>query len=168
MKKLGVFAAFLIAGCSTTSGLEPTVSHSGFENATTVSIEPHGNACDSMICTGVGAQWSSSKPEQVILIMSIFNDYSGITDVQLNIDGEKIQLQPTRTVTDLSNNSAIKTSTKGFVTDIHVIDNILSSQRTWVRVHTPTGYLEDAIIDSGKDSKAYHALSRFMRDVRSN
>ncbi|SBS62722.1 hypothetical protein [Vibrio atlanticus] len=168
MKKLGVFIAFLIAGCSTTSGLEPSVSHSGFDNATIISIEPHGNACDSMVCTGIGAQWSSSKPEQVILIMSIFNEYSGITDVQLNIDGKKIQLQPTRTITDLNNNSAIKTSTKAFVADLQLIDSILSSQRTWVRVHTPTGYLEDAVIDNGKDSKSYHALSRFMRDVRSN
>ncbi|MDN2482776.1 hypothetical protein [Vibrio agarivorans] len=168
MKRLAFLAAVLLAGCSTTSGLEPNVSHSGFDNATIVSIDPHGNACDTMVCTGIGAQWNSSQPDQVILLVAVFNEYAGITDVQLNIDGDRVQLQPTRTITDLNNNSAIKTSTKAFVVDLQLVDHILSSNRTWIRVHTPTGYLEDAVIDNGKDSKAYHALSRFVRDVNAN
>lgn len=157
----------LLTGCGTTTGLSPKVAHSGFDNARTVRIAPHGNAISGMIGTGIGAEWSEARKDQVILIIAVFNMYTGITGAELNIDGERIALTPTGTVTDMgSGGDIMKTSTQGFVTPLETVEKILRSKRTWLRVHTPTGTMEDAVIDGAKDSKSYHALRRFMQSVK--
>lgn len=158
----------LLAACSTTSGTNPVVGHGGFDNARTVTISPHGNACSSMICTGLGAQWNSKNPNSAILIVQVFNEYAAISGAELNIDGRKITLSSAQTVTDFSSpGAAMRESSKGFSTSFSVIEEILSAKRVWLRVQTPTGYIEDAVIDEKKDSKAYHALSRFVTAVKS-
>ncbi len=158
----------LLAGCGTTTGLAPKTAHSGFDNARIVSIEPHGNAMTGMIGTGIGAQWSEARKDEVILIIAVFNDSTGITGAELNIDGEKIALTPTATVTDMEAGATMKISTKGFLTKLDTVEKIIKSKRTWLRVHTPTGTIEDAVINGKKDSKAYHALIRFMDAVNAN
>jgi len=85
----------------------------------------------------------------------------------LNIHGERIALTSTATVTDMgSGGDIMKISAKGFVTELDTVEKIIRSKRTWLRVHTPTGVMEDAVIDGPKDSKAYHALRRFMQSVQ--
>lgn len=159
-----------IAGCGTTVGRAPQTRTGGFDNARTVDIAPHGNIPNkdfNMILTGVGAQWTEARKNKVLLIIAVFNDYTGITDAELNIDGEKIALTPTPGVTDMSSGGSImKISTKDFETDLTTVEKILNSKRVWLRVHTPTGTMENAIIDGGKDSKAYNALVRFMKAVK--
>lgn len=169
MKVLFVMVlAFIISGCATTSGTDPVAGYSGFDNAKTVSIPPHGNACSSMVCTGLGAQWNSSSPDSAILIVQVFNEYAAISRAELNIDGEKVSLSPAQTVTDFSSpGSVMRESSRGFGISFSVIEKILSAKRVWLRVHTPTGYIEDPVIDGEKDSKAYHALSRFVTAVKS-
>ena len=158
----------VISGCATTSGTNPVVGYSGFDNAKTVSINPHGNACASMVCTGLGAQWSSSRPESAILIVQVFNEYATISRAELNIDGKKVTLSSVQAVTDFSSPSSVmRESSKGFGVQMSVIEDILSAKSVWLRVYTPTGYVEDPIIDGEKDSKAFHALSRFMASVKS-
>lgn len=164
-----IVAAFvlLLTACATTSGTNPVVGDSGFDNAKTVSINPHGNSCSSMVCTGLGAQWNSSKPESAILIVQVFNDYAAISRVELNIDGQKVELSSIQTVTDfISPIEGLRESSKGFGVPFSLIEKILAAKRVWLRVHTPTGYIEDAVIDGEKDSKAYHALSRFVSAVK--
>jgi hypothetical protein len=120
-----------------------------------------------MIGTGIGAQWSEARKDQVILIIAVFNMYTGITGAELNIDGERIALTSTTTVTDMgAGGESMKISTQGFVTRLDTVEKIIRSKRTWLRVHTPTGTMEDAVIDGAKDSKAYHALIRFMESVK--
>lgn len=163
------FATFLIAilsGCSTTTGLAPKVGHSGFDNARTVSIRPHGNAIKGMIGTGLGAQWNEAHKNKVIIIVAVFNEYTGITGAELNIDGNKYTLRETQTVTNLdAGGDIMKISTQGFIADLEIVKRIIESKRTWLRVHTPTGVMEDAVIDGTQDSKAYHALKRFIDEV---
>lgn len=118
-----------------------------------------------MVCTGIGAQWNQSHPNSVILIINVFNNVTGITGAQLNIDGEIVTLNRTSGVTDFQVDNYIKNSTKGFVTDLSVVRRIIKSKRTWLRVSTPTGYIEDRVVDGKKDSKALHALKRFMSSV---
>lgn len=169
MLSAAIAALTTLSGCATTSGLDPVVDHSGFDDAKTVTISPHGNDCDSMVCTGIGAQWSEAHPDSVILIINVFNDTTAVIDAKLNIDGEVVELGKTRGVTDLEVSGAagiyVRSSSKGFITSIDTVRRILDSKRTWLRVSTPTGYLEDRIIDGSDDSKAYHALKRFMSKV---
>jgi hypothetical protein len=163
-----VFLVFVVSGCATTSGIDPVIGYSGFDNAKTVSINPHGNACSSMVCTGLGAQWNSSNPDAAILIVQVFNEYAAISRAELNIDGKKVSLSSAQTITDFSSSgSAMRESSKGFGIPLSVVEKILSAKRVWLRVHTPTGYIEDPVIDGEKDSKAYHALSRFVAAVKS-
>ena len=167
IKLLALPILSFFAGCGTTTGLSPKISHSGFDNARVVSIAPHGNAISGMIGTGIGAQWNEAQKDKVILIIAVFNADTGITGAELNIDGEKIALTPTEAVTDMeSGGDIMKISTKGFLTELDTVEKIIRSKRTWLRVHTPTGSMEDAVIDGAKDSRAYHALIRFMDAVK--
>ncbi len=59
--------SIFLTGCSNSTGLAPSVSQSGFDGGRVVDIEPHGNSCASMICSGLGAQWSSTNPDIVFL-----------------------------------------------------------------------------------------------------
>lgn len=156
----------LLVGCATTSGTNPKVSYSGFDKSKIVSINPHGNACPEMICTGIGAQWSEANPHNVILIVSVFNDYAALLSAKLRIDESTIALSNSNELTELSGYDAgIRTSSKGFVVPISVLESLLESKDVWLRVRTPTGYYEDAVIDGQKNSKAFHALRRFMNQV---
>lgn len=170
MKKLfTLFSIALIAACSTTSGLDATTSHSGFDNAKVVSIDPHAGACHMVVCTGLGAQWNGKRPNDTILIVHIFNEIQGITAAKLNIDGEIHTLSTKETFTEFSRpGSMMKSSTKGFLTSLELVRKITNSKRTWLRVSTNSGAFEDAIIDGEADSKAFHALKRFLAEVDKN
>ncbi len=166
-----LLAAAVSTGCSNHSGSSVNIGYSGFDSAKTVSINPHGNICRfATVCTGIGAQWNASNPEYAILLVRVYDQYAGISKAELNIDGRKINLTPTVGVTDLNHyrigNQIFKESTKGFIIPVAEIKKILESKKVWLRLSTPTGYLENAVIDDENDSKAYHALSRFMDAVR--
>lgn len=157
----------IVAACSTTSGTAPTVYRSGFDNgARTVEIDPHGNACTSVECTGLGAQWSQARPDQVILLVHVFYQIVGISAAEINIDGTVTVLTPTLTPTQFDTSVRYaESSTKGFVVPIGIVRRIVTARRVWIRVHTTKGYIEDAVIDGSTDSKAYHALKRFLSSV---
>ncbi|MCP4746334.1 MAG: hypothetical protein GY874_09375 [Desulfobacteraceae bacterium] len=162
-----VIIMFLITSCSTASVVGPKISHSGFDNSLIVRIDPHGTMYNSKgLVTSIGASWNSSNPDIVILSIQIFYEYHAITEAFLNIDGKKFELLSTKTVTDLNRDIAgFKSSTKGFIVSIKTIDEILKAKRVWLKINTPTGYAENGIIDGEKDSKAYHALKRFIESI---
>ena len=167
MKKLliaGVIGiASILAGCSTTSGLGAQTGVSGFDGKKHVRIAPHGAACTSMVCPAIGAVWIEDAPNLVGLNFEVVNDIRAINAAELNIDGEIIKLSNTdltRFNTDIGVSSA-----KTYTTDFKVVDRIINSKRTWVRLSTSKGYVEAAIIDGGKDSKAFNALKRFKDQV---
>lgn len=161
-----VIALAALAGCSTTAGTGPNVSRSGFDGARVVTINGHGNACKGMLCTGLGAQWTAKNPTESVLVVYVFNDIKGITGAQLNIDGQTYDLTTMRPFTNFSDfGAATKESRKGFLVPTDLVRKITASQRTWLRVQTTGGYVEDAVIDGQTDSKAYHALKRFLAAV---
>ncbi len=156
----------LLTGCSTSSGFDAKSTSSGFDGGRTVTIRPHGTACTSSICTGLGAQWSSTDPGNALLIVSIFNDIQGIIGAELNVDGKLYQLQRNSQLTNFDSVGAyVQNSSQSFIVPLSLIKELTNSKRTWLRVQTTRGYIEDAVIDSGKDSKAYHALKRFLTEV---
>jgi hypothetical protein len=165
---LGCAVVALVNGCGTTTGLSPRTAHSGFDNARTVSVAPHGNISAGLsgTSTGIGAQWSEAHKDQAILIVAAYLTYTAITGAELNIDGEKVRLTPTATATSMESSSGVKMSTKAFLTELATVEKIIKSKRTWLRLHTPEGSIEGAVIDGDKDSKAYHALIRFMDAVK--
>ena len=175
VQQLGKAGAIILlviftSSCGTTTGLSPTSSSGGFDNSRKVAIRPHGTAPKSGFEATIivlGAEWNEAHRDHVILSVGVANDITGVVGAELNIDGERISLQPTATVTDMdAGGGVMKMSTKGFVTPLDTVDRILRSKRTWIRIQTPTGTMENAIIDGEKDSKAYHALVRFIREVK--
>ena len=167
MKKLliaGVIGiASILAGCSTTSGLGAQTGVSGLDGKKHVRIAPHGAACTSMVCPAIGAVWIEDAPNLVGLNFEVVNDIRAINAAELNIDGEIIKLSNTdltRFNTDIGRSSA-----KTYTTNFDVINKIVNSKRSWVRLSTSKGYVEAAIIENGKDSKAFHALKRFKAQV---
>lgn len=168
MKRTAILLLMLaaLAGCATTSGSDARVSRSGFDGARIVTVNPHGNACRSMSCTGLGAQWSSKTPTQSVLVVSLFNETRAIVEAQLNVDGKVYDLSNAQPFTNFSDfGAATKESRKGFIVPTELIRKIANSQRTWLRVTTTAGNFEDAVIDGQTDSKAFHALKRFLVSV---
>lgn len=165
-----LFILIALHGCSNHSGSSVDIGYSGFDNAKTVNIDPHGNICGlTEVCTGVGAQWNASEPEHAVMMIRIYHQYSAITGAEFNIDGEIVKLK-TRSSTDFNTYrigaQIFKESTNAFLTRVETIEKIISAKRVWLRIYTPTGHLENALIEDGKDSKAYHALNRFIDAVR--
>lgn len=165
MKKLLIagIVGFGLIGCTTTSGLSAQTATSGFDGKKHVRIAPHGTACTSMICPAIGAVWIEDAPSLVGLNFEVINDIRSINAAELNIDGEIIKL----TNTDLTrfNTDVGVSSAKTYTTNFNVVDKIINSKRSWVRLSTSKGYVEAAIVDNGKDSKAFHALKRFKAQV---
>lgn len=119
-----------------------------------------------MTCTGLGAQWNSKRPADSVLVVSLFNEVKAIIGAQLNIDGKVYDLSNAQPFTNFSDfGAATKESRKGFIVSTDLIRKITTSQRTWLRVTTTAGNFEDAVIDGQTDSKAYHALRRFLASV---
>jgi hypothetical protein len=166
MKKTIILFILCVAllGCGTTAGTSAKVGYSGFDKSRTVDVSPHATAGIGTDL-GIGVQWNEATKDSVILLMAVFWVYTGITGAELNIDGEKIVLIPTGTVTDMHKTAGIPISIMGFNTQFDIVTKIINSKRTWLRLQTPTGYVEDAVIDGKKDSKAYNALKRFVTAV---
>lgn len=168
MMKLAIAACatVLMAGCATTSGSAPTESRSGFDGARVVNIAGHGAACRQALCPGLGAQWNSRAPDTAILTVYLFNEFRGITGAELSIDGQQVELHPTQALTNFSRpGDAVRESRLDFAVPMTVVRSITSAQKAWLRVRTTDGYVEDAIIDGPTDSKAFHALKRFLAAV---
>ncbi len=171
MKKLFCATAVLLflAGCSTTSGSDPVVSHSGFDNAKVVTIDIHGNGCSGRVCTGLGAQWSGKTPDETILIVNVYG-ISAITGAKFNIDGTVYDLKIKETFTNFTRfvskfGSMPTESSKGFLVPTDLVRKITASQHTYLRVNTTSGYIEDTVINGQTDSKAFNALKRFLAEV---
>lgn len=164
IKQVLVISGLILAltGCMV---LMPEVSYSGFDDSKTVSIRPHGNIHEGGINTGIGAQWNSSSPNTAILLIAVFNDYQAITGATLNIDGRKVYLKETNTLTGHDSSGGIKKSIQDFVTSLDTIRDILSAKRVWLRVNTSQGYLENPVIEGESKANSYHALGRFMAEV---
>ena len=161
-----VTAILLLAGCSTTSGLAPSSSYSGFDRARVVTISEHGNACAAVLCTGLGAEWTFALPDKALLSVKVFNGIVGITGASLNIDGTITRLDSTSEPTRFNVPGAfMRESQKSFVVPLSMVRSIVASRNVWLRVFTTDGQLEDAVIEGARDSKAYNALARFLAEV---
>lgn len=168
----------LLVGCGATVGLGAKTSTSTFDGSRSVSIEPHGTNCGmSMVCSSLGAEWNSRLKDQAMLVVECMGDYSSIDAASLNIDGEIIPLQ-SRVLTDYSNNMAdsganhsaamdqlTRTSTRRYSVPLSLINRIAAAHSVKLRVVTSQVTIDSVVIDGSKDSKAYHALGRFLAQV---
>lgn len=89
-----VAAALALAGCAT--GSQPTSRVSGLDGSRVVTVPGHGNACSGVVCTGLGAQWSSATPDHALLVVYVFNDVRAITGASLSVGGRVHRLTQVR------------------------------------------------------------------------
>lgn len=166
MKLALVLIVLCVAGCTNTGGANPMIKYSGFDQSTVVTIARHGNACRAYNCTSLGAQWTSNQPKRAVLDIGIFNEHSAILKASIRIDGELIRINNPVTSTEIEPfSSGWKESYRSFLIPLSLIKRITTAKRAWIRVKTPSGFIEDAIIDDDVDSKAYHAMKRFLMAV---
>lgn len=163
---IALLLALTVSGCATTYGLAPEVTRSGFNGAKVVVITRHGNACTTMVCTTLGAQWDSSTPTLALLNVGFVGAYKGIRSAQLNIDGTIVDLKLGELGTQFEKPVELqRESSRSFEVPLALVRQITASKRTWLRVHTTSGYVEDAVVDGDIDSKAFNALKRFLLAV---
>lgn len=182
MKQIFLMAVvvLMLAGCGATVGLGAKTTVSTFDGSRNVWIDTHGTNCGmSMVCSQLGAQWTSSAPDRVILNVGTMGAYENINAAALNIDGQVIALQPAEALTHFGEaggepsgrnynpamQEALRTSTQGFVATTELVRKVLASRSVKLRVQTSEGTIDSVIIDGPKDSKAYYALQRFMTQV---
>lgn len=161
---LALVAPLILSACSTTSGLDATTKVGGFDGVKQVSIAPHGAACKSMGCPAIGALWLEDKPNLVGFRFQSVGDLSSIRSAHLNIDGQIYDFQNTG-ITNFDREAGTAKSWMMSVTDLNMVDRILNSKKTWLRITTSKGNVEAAIVDGGVDSKAFNALKRFKTQV---
>jgi hypothetical protein len=178
MKTLfAVMLCFSLAGCGATVGLGARTSVSTFDGSRSVSIEPHGTNCGmSMVCTLVGAEWNSKHPEQAFLIIEYMGSYTSIQAAALNVDGQIIPISPEKgESTQFSNpeeysgnlglTQLARTSDRYFPVPLALIERISSSKSVKLRVRISETTIDSVIIDGQKDSKAFYALQRFLKEI---
>ena len=73
----------LLQGCAT-GGSPPTSRVSGLDGSRVVTVPGHGNACSGVVCTGLGAQWSSATPDHALLVVYVFNDVRALNSESVN------------------------------------------------------------------------------------
>jgi hypothetical protein len=169
MKYIAALAmALSLAACSNTVGTSATESVSGYSGKRVVSIDPHGVDCSAMVCPMIGAQWREESPKQAVMIIGVANAYEGITGATFMIDGNEYVVDDKVSMTDFDNLGSYRTSQAGFQVPLALINQITTANRAWLRLSTPSGYIEERIVDADGDSKAYHALKRFMAKVQGN
>jgi hypothetical protein len=161
---LAAIAAAILSACANDVGTAATEQRSGFSGARVVDISPHGMHCDTA-CLSLGAQWSSEHSDSVILKVAINLQIIGITSAKVNIDGAVTDLAPLPGLTNFDTSGSLVTSTHSFTAPLSLVRQMAAGQRVWVRVGTTKGYVDDYIIDGGRDTKALHALRRFLTQV---
>lgn len=168
MKKLLFVFSLMIAlsGCSNTSGLDAVSGKDRYSGDRTVSIQPHGAACETTQCIMVGAFWTESHKDMALLTISLANTADFIRSADVEIDGKKYQLRDdsdlTRYDSQVIRASAYIQSSKDFLVPLSMVKDITKSKKVWIFVRTGTGQMSNAIIDAQGDSKAYYALQRFV------
>ncbi|MEY0037960.1 hypothetical protein AB7W68_11760 [Providencia rettgeri] len=167
MKKVFIIAALLVlSGCSNKTGLGTNISKDSYDGNTVISIEEHGNDCQSFICTGLGAQWNSKNKDKAILYVSVFNKITTINAAEIKIDGKEFKIAKKDGYSDFDSFSpSVRKSSQAFLVDFSLIKAITAASDARLRVYTSKGQISDVIVSNGKDSKAYYALKRFVDDV---
>jgi len=155
-----------LAGCATTIGTAPTDTRSGYDGARVVTISPHGGACTSMLCPMLGAQWTSKAPDLAVVTVRVSGAYLPINGARLMIDGKETALQPLPGVTNFAAPiPGVRESSRDFTVPLATVRALAGAQKAWLRVGTTDGGTEVAIIDGATDSKALHAMRRFLAQV---
>lgn len=165
---LALVPAVALASCSTTSGLAPRESTSGLDGARVVRIDPHGAACGALPCVSIGAEWNSKRPDTALALVAVTSSqFAGLRRLELNIDGRMVDVasqagQPSQFTAPAP---TLRQSLQTFVVPLADLRAVTTAQRAWMRVTTLNGYVEHAIVDGATDSKALHALRRFVAQV---
>jgi len=158
-----VAPALALAGCTT--GSPPTSRVSGLDGSRVVTVPGHGNACSGVVCTGLGAQWSSAEPGHALLVVYVFNDVRAITGASLSVGGRVHRRTPLGQPASAPYGAATRESRKAFAVPLGLVRELAQADRAWLRVETPGGYLEDPVVDSGREGKSLGALRRFLSSV---
>lgn len=170
LKQLLIFAACIsVLGCATTAGTEAHTSVAAFDNAKIVEISEHGAQCASSDpCIGIGGQWSSSHQDYAYMRIrtSSFLSYYGITEATLRIDGVDFHLRSPERMTAMSKlSNMLYESSQSFRVPLDLFRRIERAKDVRIRVNTTKGYVDDVIISGKADSKAYHAIRRFLKAI---
>jgi len=142
-----------------------------FDGAQRVWIDPHGLDCGMrMVCASFGARWTSSYPDEAVLVVEVVNEYVAIESVALNIDGAVHVLEPLEASRPTSfRNLGVRArapvarfSTKDFSIPLDLAQAMLAAQSVKVRVTTAGGLVDATFAGGRKATKARGALERFL------
>lgn len=159
---------FALAGCANTVGMDPSETVAGFDKARVVNIAPHGVGCVGGVgpCLALGAEWSSAKPGGALLTLLVLGpEYAGVQRLSIRADGQETALQSAGLSQFKPGAPPWRESTQTFSVPLDLVRKIAGGQSVWLRAHTTTGYIDAAVIDGQQDSKAVHALRRFLAAV---
>lgn len=175
MKKVlfALTTALILTGCATTSGLDAKTQVSSFDGSKSVAIAPHGFACvNYLTCATTGFSWNNKRPEQASMLVEILDpvkggDYHAIAAVKINIDGEIITLTPA--VGDTNNfdyDDIYKKTSRLYTMPLPLLERIKQSNITKMQVIAKDALIEGDFKNTGESTKSYHAMLRFLDQVK--
>lgn len=170
---LGVLLSFSLLGCATTSGLDAKTTTSDFDKSKRVSIAPHGSVCTNnyATCALLGFTWTDKKPEQSNILVQVTEptnggEYHSIITTKLNIDGDIITLKPSIGDTNsFDYNEVFKTSSRLYDVPLSTLNKVKLSKITKIQVIADGAIIEGDLKDGDKNTKAYHAMLRFLDQI---
>lgn len=155
-------ACLLAAGCSSTGGSPAVESRSGFDGARRVQVAGHGGACSGLVCSGLGASWSSARGDRALLTVHVFNETCAILGARVRVGREVVDLGVPVGLTKFSRpGSATRESVQTFDVPLELVRRLAGADSAWLRVSTSVGYVEDGLAGS----RATAALARLLASI---
>ena len=178
MKKLflALSATLILAGCATTTGGSARTSVSTFDGAKTVAVSPHGIACLNVYvtCASAGFAWSDKNPDQASMLVKIEEianggSYHALSAVKLNIDGDIVSLKPLLGDSNKFDfNTTYKETSRLYSTPLTLLERVKASTSTKIQIIAEGAIIEGDFKNSADSTKAYHAMLRFLDEVKAN
>lgn len=160
-------------------GSAARTSVSSFDGSKTVSIDPHPLYCQGIAsqCIDLGFVWSNKNPSQSTILVRVKNrekaKFHPVDSFKLNIDGNFIEVQPQSIASSqydhtVSGDTITTLSDRPFNAPISLLERIEKSTSTKFSIKADGILAEGELKNSKDNTRAYHAMLRFLEEVRAN
>lgn len=164
----GIVTIFIVLSLSACGGRTRISQNlNSFDNSKTISMMPsRGPYCKFSKCWLVGAEYNTGNSEKIIIKTEIHRKRFGITQLFINIDGEKKYFKAIH-LTDIAKDKYSNTiiSKNYFTFELKYIQKMISAQNITCRAITTDGY-SDFIIKRGNTvGHSYKNLINFLNKI---
>lgn len=159
----GVLGALVVAGCASKQALVPQVQQGvDAKGVKTVTVAPERVQCSRPQCPTLAASWSAAKKGQAVLSIGLPNQQAAVTGADFHFGSGEVLRVRSRSQTAAMQQGYPATA---FDVPLRTMERLAYSPRTWVRVYTEGGNVDETINSGEETSRAFTAMNYFMGGV---